>query len=168
MRIFASLLVLILLGFGLWPYYGVYRLDHAIAQPDIATLAPLVDLPAIRANYKRRVTTDVKTIVPETASADAQGVMSWIGQNLERLGDAALDQVITPAWVQATLREAITKTTGQTPAYLMAGIDFAFFESYNRFLIRIGELGQRPTHVRLTLIGTEWKITDIITSGPLD
>ncbi len=167
MRIVASLLVLILLGFGLWPYYGVYRLDQAIAQTDTASLAPLIDLSAIRANYKRRVTNNVKEIVPET-TPDPHGVMTWLGQNLERLGDAALDQVITPTWVQSTLREAITKTTGQTPAYLMAGIDFAFFESYNRFLIRIGDLGQQPTHVRLTLSGTEWKITDIITSGPLD
>lgn len=167
MRIFASLFILVLLAFGLWPYYGVYQLDHAIAQQDPAALAALVDLPAIRANYKRRVTTEVKNAVPDTAP-DTHGVMSWIGQNLERLGDAALDQVITPAWVQTTLRDAITKTTGQTPAYLMAGIEFAFFESYNRFLLRIGDLGQRPTHVRLTLIGTEWKITDIITSGALD
>lgn len=163
MRILSYLILLALIGYGVWPYYTVYQLDKAIVQPATEPLAELLDLPAIRANYKQRVTAGVKDALPENAP-DPHGVMSWIGQNLTRLGDAALDQVITPEWAQRTLRDAVTESTKQTPAYLLAAMDFAFFESHNRFLIRIGDLGQGATHIRLSLIGGQWKITDIITS----
>ncbi len=33
--------------------------------------------------------------------------MSWIRQNVERLGDSALDQAITLPWVRDTLRDAV-------------------------------------------------------------
>ena len=88
--------------------------------------------------------------------------MAWIRQNLECFGDSALEQAITLAWVRETLRQATTAATHQTPPYLLAGIDFAFFESYDRFLIRIGELGRGATNVRMTLQGREWRITYII------
>jgi len=44
----------------------------------------------------------------------------------------------------------------------MAAITFAFFESYDRFLIRLGDLGKNATHVRMTLQDKTWQITDII------
>ncbi|WP_347338024.1 DUF2939 domain-containing protein [Chromatium okenii] len=163
MRIFGYLVLLAIIGYGIWPYYTVYQLDKAIVQPSTAPLAELLDLPAIRANYKQRVTAGVKDVLPGNTS-DPHGVMTWIGENLTRLGDAALDQVITPEWAQRTLRDAINEATKQTPAYLLAAMDFAFFESHNRFLIRIGDLGQGATHIRLSFIGGKWKITDIITS----
>ncbi|MCG6897025.1 MAG: DUF2939 domain-containing protein [Thiocapsa sp.] len=159
MRLFGYLVLFALIGYGVWPYFTVYRLDEAISQEGTAQLATMVDLPAIRANYKARVTAGVGGLFP---SDDPDSVMSWLRQNVERLGDSALDQAVTLPWVRDTLRSAVTQATGQTPPYLIGGIDFAFFESYNRFLVRIGELGRAPTHVRLTLQGTDWKITDII------
>lgn len=159
MRFFGYLVLFALLGYGIWPYTSVYRLDDAINQPGSTQLAAFVDLPAIRANYKRRLASGADAMFP---SADPDSVMNWIRQNVERLGESALEQAITLDWVRDTLRNAVTQATGQTPPYLLAGIDFAFFESYNRFLIRIGDLGQGATHVRLSLVGSEWKITDII------
>ena len=159
MRLFGYLILFALIGYGIWPYFTVFRLDEAINQEGTAQLSTMVVLPAIRANYKERVTSGVDGIFP---SGDPDSVMSWIRQNLDRLGDSALEQAITLPWVRDTLRGAVTRATGQSPPYLLGGIDFAFFESYNRFLIRIGDLGQSPTHVRMTLQGTDWKITDII------
>ncbi|MBV5272235.1 MAG: DUF2939 domain-containing protein [Lamprocystis purpurea] len=159
MRYIGYLLLFALIAFGVWPYYTVFKLDSALSQEDTTELAALVDLPAIRANYKARIGAGADQLLP---SGDANTAMAWIRQNLERLGDSALDQAITLPWVQETLRKAVTDATNQTPPYLLGGIDFAFFESYNRFLIRIGELGQGATNVRLTLEGFDWKITDII------
>lgn len=159
MRYIGYILLLALIGYGLWPYFGIYRLDEAINAQGTAELAEMVDLPAIRANYKDRVSAGVKGVLP---SDDPDSVVSWIRQNLERLGDSALEQAITLEWVRDTLRGAVTQATGQSPPYLLAGIDFAFFESYNRFLIRIGELGRGATHVRLSLVDGQWKMTDII------
>jgi hypothetical protein len=159
MRLFGYLILFALLGYGIWPYFTVFRLDQSINQEGTAQLSTMVDLPAIRANYKSRVTAGVDGLFPP---GDPDSVMGWIRQNVDRLGDSALDQAITLPWVRDTLGSAVTQATGQSPPYLLGGIDFAFFESYNRFLIRIGELGRSPTHVRMTLRGTDWKITDII------
>ncbi len=159
MRYLVYLFLFVLLLFGIWPYYYIFRLDGALSKEDTTELATLVDLPAIRANFKARVTAGADQLLPP---ADPKSTMGWIRQNLERLGDSALDQAITLPWVRETLRQAVSEATHQSPPFLLSGIDFAFFESYNRFLIRIGDLGRNPTHVRLTLEGTEWKITDII------
>lgn len=159
MRYIGYLILLALIGYGLWPYYSVYRLDEAINAQGTAELAQMVDLPAIRANYKRRVSAGVDGVLP---ADDQDSVVSWIRQNLQRLGDSALEQAITLDWVRKTLRDAVTNATGQNQPYLLASIDFAFFESYDRFLIRIGKLGEGATHVRLSLVGGQWKITDII------
>ena len=159
MRYLVYLLLFALVVFGVWPYYYVFKLDGALGQEDTTELATLVDLPAIRRNFKARVTAGADQLLPVT---DPKSTMGWIRLNLERLGDSALDQAITVPWVRETLRQAVTEATHQSPPFLLSGIDFAFFESYNRFLIRIGDLGRNPTHVRLTLEGTEWKITDII------
>ena len=159
MRFFGYLVLFALIGYGLWPYYTLYRLDGAINQQGTGQLATLVDLPAIRANYKQRLATGVKGVLP---AVDPDGAMNWIRQNLERLGDSALDQAVTLSWVHTTLRDAVTQATGQSRPYLLAGIEFAFFESYNRFLVRIGSLGQGAIHLRFSLVGKEWKITDIV------
>lgn len=159
MRFMGYLLLLALIGYGLWPYYSLYRLDGAINQPDTRQLDQMLDLPAIRANYKRRLAAGVGGMLP---TDDPESVMGWIRQNLERLGDSALEQAITPGWARETLRNAVARTSGQGSHYLLAAVDFAFFESHDRFLIRIGELGLHPTHVRLSRIGTTWKITDIL------
>ncbi len=159
MRFIGYLILLTLIGYGLWPFYSVYRLDEAINRQDTNQLADMLDLPALRANYKKRLSTGVHGVLP---SDNPESVVSWIRQNLERLGDSALEQAITVDWVRETLRAAVTQATGQSPPYLLAAVDFAFFESYDRFLIRIGELGQGATHIRLSLEGRRWRITDII------
>jgi hypothetical protein len=159
MRFIGYLLLLALITYGLWPYYSLYRLDGAIVRPDTAELATLVDLPAIRANYKRRLAAGVSGMLP---AEDPQSVTGWIRQNVERLGDSALEQTITLDWVRETVRDAVTQVTGQSPPYLIGAVDFAFFESHDRFLIRLGRLGENATHLRVSRIGAQWKITDII------
>lgn len=159
MRFLGYLLLFALIAFGIWPYYYVYKLDDALGKSDTTDLAALTDLSSIRANYKSRLEAGANAILP---AADPASVMGWLRDNLDRLGASALDQAVTIPWVHETLREAVTRTTNQSPPYLIAAIDFAFFESYDRFLIRIGELGKGATHVRLSLRGTDWKITDII------
>ena len=159
MRYLGYLLLFALIVFGIWPYYSVFRLDDALGKPDASSLQDLVDLPAIQANYKKRLAGGLD-VLPK--AADAGDVMGWLQQNLQRLGDSALSQAITLQWVRDTLQQAAAQATNQKPAYLIAGITFAFFESYDTFLVRIGELGQGATHVRLKLEGQAWRVTDII------
>lgn len=159
MRFLAYLVLFALIAFGIWPYYTVFRLDDALGKEDTAELATMIDLAAIRANYRSRIEAGTDAVLPP---GDPNSVVGWLRQNIDRLGSSALDQAITVPWARDTLREAVTRATKQSPPYLLAAIDFAFFESFDRFLIRIGELGKGATHVRLTRSGTEWKVTDII------
>ncbi|QIK37912.1 DUF2939 domain-containing protein [Caldichromatium japonicum] len=162
MRLLGYVLLLLLIIYGLWPYYSLYRLDGALLRPDDTELAILVDLPAIRANYKARIAAGINTLLPPT-TPQAQGVAGWIRQSAEQLGERALEQTITLDWVRQTLGEAVIRVTGQTSSpSLFDAVDFAFFESPDRFLVRLGRLGENATHLRLTRIGAGWRLTDII------
>jgi hypothetical protein len=161
MRILGYLFLILLIVYGAWPYYHVYRLDDALGRNDTAALTGLVDVRAIRANYRERLDRGLGLqTLPQPE--DAGGALVWLQQNLQRLGDAALEQTITMEWINNTLKAAAARASDKQPPYFIAGIDFAFFESYDRFLIRLGELGENETHVRMRLEGTTWWVTDII------
>jgi hypothetical protein len=159
-RLLGYLLVLAVLAYGLWPYYTVFRLDDAVREAEPEALAPFVDLAAIQANYAARITTPVPAFQPR-GDPGADQVVLWLNTNLPRLGDAALDQAITLEWVQNSLREAAQRTTESRPALFMEAIDFAFFESWNRFVIRLGPIGSE-THVVLGLEDQNWRIVDLV------
>jgi hypothetical protein len=63
--------------------------------------------------------------------------------------------------VRDALREAAERTTESRPALFIDGIDFAFFESWNRFVARIGPLGSE-THLVLGLEGRHWRVVDLV------
>lgn len=159
-RIFSYLLAFAVIGYGIWPYYTVLRLDAALAISDPKAVAPYVNLPAIQQHYKARLNDSINPFVPQ-GDGDSERVIAWLAENLQRLGDGALSQAITDQWVRNTLRAAAERGTDSRPAYFTAAIDFAFFESWNRFVIRLGKLG-RETHVVLGLDGPLWRVTDIV------
>jgi hypothetical protein len=159
MRLLGSLLLILILVFGVWPYYHLYRLDDALGKDDMTSLARLIDVEAVRANYKRRLESGLGL---QGQPDNPAGALLWLQQNLRRLGDAALEQTITLEWVRDSLKEAAAAATDQRPAYFLAGVGFAFFESWDSFIVRLGELGAGETHVRLRLQETRWRVTDII------
>ncbi len=159
-RTLGYLLLLAVIGYGLWPYYTIFRLDSALLVTDSKAIAPYVDLPAIQQHYKQRLEGNVNGLVPQ-GNGDTERVIAWLAENLTRLGDGALSQAITVEWVRNALRDAAARGTESRPAYFTAAIDFAFFESWNRFVIRLGKLGGE-THVVLGLNGPHWRVTDIV------
>jgi hypothetical protein len=159
-RLLGSLLLLAVLAYGIYPYYTVYRIDVALSKPEANALLPYLDLPAIRAGYKQRLGGAVDSVVPK-GDSEADRALGWLADNLQRLGDTALDQVITLDWVRKQMQDAAARGAVQRPNFI-SGIDFAFFESWDRFVIRLGRLGEDETYVVLTLEGTEWKVTDVI------
>ena len=157
MRILGYLVLFGLVAFVSWPYYQVFRLDDALGKDDMRTLEQLVDVPAIRRNYKARLEGGL-VLQP----GDPSSALAWLQQNLQRIGDAALEQTITLEWSRDTLKEAAAHATERQPPYFMAAVSFAFFESYDSFIIRLGELGRNATHVRMRLEDRTWRVTDII------
>lgn len=158
MRLIGYLVLIALIAFGAWPYYQVFRLDEALGKNDTTALAELIDVEAVRRNYQERVEGGLGLGQPQ----DPASAFGWLQQNLQRLGEAAIADTITLDWVAANLREAAARASDKQPPYFMAGIDFAFFESPDRFLIRLGELGRGETHVRMTREGLRWRVTDLI------
>jgi hypothetical protein len=159
MRIFGYLVLLALIAFVAWPYYEMFRLDDALGDNDMQALGQLVDLPAIRRNYKERLG---KGLGLEPGRRDPNRALAWLQQNLQRLGDAALEKTITLEWVRDTLQDAAARVTDKKPPYFLAAVTFAFFESYDSFIIRLGVLGENATHVRMRLKDNSWHVTDII------
>ena len=159
MRLLFSLLFILAIVFGVWPYYHLYRLDDALGKNDMTSLQRLVDVDAVRASYEHRLEKGLG--LPSTAGQPA-GALLWLQQNLQRLGEAALEQTITLEWVRDSLKEAAAAASDKRPAYFLAGVDFAFFDSWDSFIVRLGELGAGETHVRLRLQETTWRVTDIL------
>lgn len=159
-RLLGYLLLLAALGYGLWPFYTVFRLDDAVRAAEPEALAPYVDLGAIQASYGQRLRRAVPTFEP-VSGPGADQIVIWLKTNLPRLGEAALEQGINLEWVRNSLREAAERTTDSRPALFIDAIDFAFFESWNRFVIRVGPLDSN-THVVLGLVGKEWRIVDLV------
>jgi len=158
MRFLLSLFLASFLVFLFWPYYHLYRLDDALGRPDPAALAPLVDLDAIRDNTKARLT----WAFGMRDTAPGVEPLRWLQQGLQRAGEVAIEDTIDLNWVQTQLRDAVPAATERRPAYLLAAVDFAMFESWNRFIVRLGRLGYGESHVRLHLEGLTWKVTDIV------
>ena len=159
MRFIGYLVFLALVAFVAWPYYEVYRLDDALGKDDMQALEQLVDVPAIRRNYKERLEDGLGL---QAGPLDPRSPLAWLQKNLKQLGDAALEKVITLEWARDTLKEAAASATEKKPPYFMAAVSFAFLESYDSFIIRLGELGRNATHVRMRLEDKTWRVTDII------
>ena len=45
----------------------------------------------------------------------------------------------------------------------MGDMTYAFYESYDTFIVRLGELGDNAMHVRLRLQNNEWRVVEIFT-----
>jgi hypothetical protein len=158
MRFLASLLLVFILVFLFWPYYHLYRLDNALGREDPTSLAPLVDLDAVRANTKKRL----EWALGMNDTAPRQDPLGWFQQGLRHAGEVALEETMTLDWIHAQLRDAVATTTEKRPAYFLAAVDFAMFESWDSFIVRLGELGYNDTQLRLRLKGTTWKLTDVV------
>ena len=141
-----------------WIGYSIYRIDDALGRDDLLALADYVDLDEVKERFEQQLEHRMQGAAgyPRPGSA-----MEWLQRNLQQIGDSAIDQTVDMAWVRDRLKEAAIRASDRPIPYFIAGISFAFFESYDRFLIRLGELGEDPTHIRLELRGNLWRITGI-------
>ena len=159
-RLFGSLLLLAILAYAIWPYYSLYRIDALLQAEAPEALEPYVDLVAIQDHYRARLDSSIDALVPG-ATTEQPEAMRWLFSGLQRLSANAVEQMITLKWVKRALLEAAEQGSGTSTASLTDGVEFAFFESWDRFVVRLGPLG-RETHVLMQLVDGGWRITDII------
>ena len=148
---FILLCVLIYIG---WPYVNLLRLDRALMTNDQQALAGLIDLDAVRETRKKNIEQEFKR------SMGTQGMMPEFMQEGARwMGGAAVDTMITWDWLRERLRWKETRPDVY-PSFI-SNVSYAFFESPTRFIIRAGDLGSDPVHLRMVFENWHWRVTEI-------
>lgn len=151
MRYLMFPLLILILAFGLWPYYHLYRLDRALVQNDRDTLMLLVDLDAIRSERK---------LHPPPVSQMRNPVTQALNQVANVLSGNSVDNNINLDWVREVLRPIPPRTDEIYPSILHY-TSCAFFEGFKQFVARIRNLGENPIHIRWTLHDWMWQVTAI-------
>ncbi|MEM7407528.1 MAG: DUF2939 domain-containing protein [Pseudomonadota bacterium] len=159
MKYLVVIVLLTALALVSWPYIYVYRLDQAVAANDPVRLARLIDMDAVRTQVKAELDREVDGAV----GSDGGRVTRWLKQGIKLVSDTAIDANIDIHWVQQALNTRPGEPPSPRPS-LIGDISYAFFESYDRFLIRMGELGQNPVHVQMALQDDNtWRVVAIHT-----
>lgn len=155
MRILYTLLFLVLTAFVAWPYVDLFRLDRALMENNQEVLEAIVDLDAVRKAHKASLERQVNQTVGQ-----GNAVSDILRRGAKWLGENAVNTVIDLNWVREALR---WRRDGPPDAYpsIISETSFAFFESPSRFLVRIGDLGQHPIHVRMALEDWHWRVVGI-------
>lgn len=179
-KIVALLVVLICAAVLAWPYLSLYRLDRALAANDLPALAELVDVESVRGEVKAQVDDRVK----RTVGGKSGTVLGWIQTGVSQIGSRAVDLAVNLEWVADTLRDAgndlrngsgngsgnssgnssgtaDATASGAGAPSLLNRTTYAFYERWDQFLVRIGDLDRDPLHVRLALRGGSWKVVGI-------
>ena len=154
MKFLFWLVVILVLAFGGWTYYHLYKFSEALVENDSAGLAHYVNLDSIRAQHQ-------KTAPPAPPTPPVSGMTAGeiIQKSIENIGSAIPGApppppvVIDMEWVRTTLGRP---TNGQ-----LGVPSFAFFESPLRFLLRYGELGYKPVHAYMRFEDWRWRLTEI-------
>ncbi|EDN66074.1 hypothetical protein BGP_4928 [Beggiatoa sp. PS] len=154
MKYFSGLIFLAIMAYLVWPYYHLYEINSAVAQNNKAALEQLVDFKEVNEVYKE----DIKwrsehtvasqgEVLPDAMREGAQALMGTLG------GIRAETSNIDTNWIIDRLRNLDGSPLSQ--------LNFAFFESPTRFMIRIGKLGRNPIHIQMTMQDWYWRITAV-------
>ncbi|QGU32122.1 DUF2939 domain-containing protein [Thermochromatium tepidum] len=149
----AAILILVLtLGYGLWPYGTLRRLEHAVLAGDQAKVAALVDLGAVRDEIARRLDKDRSSLI----EAVSDSFIDWLEAGIRQHGVAALQRLVTLDWVR---EQFLLIPTLQGPG-IWASISEIFFSAPDDLRIRIERAPlASPLNLRLQLKGLAWQVT---------
>jgi Protein of unknown function (DUF2939) len=152
MKTLLALLLLCAAAYLAWPYYGLWSLEQAVVSNDRVELARHVDLDAVREAIKQRLNKNLTSSVGDVSNA----FVNWLQDGIRRLGSDAVDRLVTLDWVRQQL---LSKTPPPGPPGFVSHIGYAFFDGPGSFLVRIGELGEDPVHMQLSITPTGWRVT---------
>jgi hypothetical protein len=127
------------------PYYALSRLDQALRLNDMQNLGDWVDLEAVRAAHKQALQQQMQNSLGQAQDP----VAGLLREGMQMLGGAAVEVSVDLEWVRGSLRPRGVREPGDAYPSLLKHMGFGFFESWPKFLVRIGELGQEPVHFYL-------------------
>ena len=154
MKALASLLLLGILVFLIWPYTAVYRLDRALTLRHRQTLSEMIDIDSVRSQIKRKLNKNLESSIGNVSNS----FIDWLQDGIQKLGADAVDQMVDTDWVVAQLR---SHNPDPSEGGFYSHLSYAFFDGPDRLLLRIGELDDNPLHAHLQLEGSVWRITAI-------
>lgn len=155
MKLIIPVIFLAIVVYVGWPYVNLFRLDRALMSNDQQVLIKLVDLDAVKAKRKEHIEQQL------SRGVQPGGMVSGLVQEGARwMGAATIDSVVTMEWVREKLRWHKDPRSDVYPS-IITDTTYAFFESPTRFIIRIGELGLNPVHLRMVFEDWYWRITEI-------
>jgi hypothetical protein len=154
MKYFSGLIFLAIMAYLVWPYYHIYEINSAVAQNNKAALEQLVDFEEVNKVYKENLkwrsehtVAPQGGVLPDSMREGAQALMGTLG------GIAAETVNIDAKWILERLRNLEGSPLSQ--------LNFAFFESPTRFMIRFGKLGRNPIHIQMTMQNWYWRVTAV-------
>jgi hypothetical protein len=152
-KIISGIALLFLIVFFGLPYVQIYQLDNALKNNNVVELNKMIDLQAIREVQKESIQSNVKNMIGSEKTKKTDAFSNLMEQGAKMLSEAAVDSVVDIAWVK---EEILKKTKGTT---IFSSMSFAFFESPTRFMIRIGEMREKPLYIQMTLTDWTWRVT---------
>ncbi len=156
-NLIVSTLLLGLLAFIAWPYVHIYQLDQALLSNNANGLQQLVDLDAVREQRKQTAKRETDRLV---GKGDGD-VRQFFRDGLRALTGTAVDAIIDLDWVRTELRRDGKPARAKPVPSMLDSLSYAFFEGPDQFLIRLGDLGDDPVHVRMQLQDWRWRVVAV-------
>lgn len=152
-----TVLVLSLIAFTIWPYVNLYRLNRALVHDEKAALAHFIDLEAIQAQQKAELQREASRVIGK----GQDDLSAFFREGARMVTDRAVAHLVDMNWVRTMLRRDGLPGDARPFPSLLDSISYAFFEAYDRFVFRLGKLGDDPVHVEMRLEGGEWRVVGI-------
>ncbi|MGB0712488.1 MAG: DUF2939 domain-containing protein [Gammaproteobacteria bacterium] len=156
-RVLVPLAVLATVIFAAYPYVNVYRLDLALTTGDDKALAELVDLSSVRAEVKSRVKKETDRVIGKGDN----DITRFFRESASTLTGSTVNAIVDMNWVKTHLRRD-GKPGDQKPyPSIFDNLDYAFFDNWNRFLVRLGALNDDPVHLHWAFKDWKWRVVAV-------
>jgi hypothetical protein len=142
------------------PYLTLWRLNRTVVDGPTAALAPLVELESVRDQLQRRLNKEQESCIGEVSDA----FIDWIQDNIRRYRSEPLAKAIDLTWLRELLLTHSRDNAGFWPA-----LDYAFYASPTRFLVRIdapanadeadADSAMPPVHLHLRRDWFGWRVS---------
>lgn len=164
MRRLFWLIVILLAAYIGYPYLTLYWLDEALIDNDKASLEQLVDFPAVRADLKSQVKSQVMATASEKARK--RPILGGIGEALAKmfapgLVDSTVDGMVTPEGILENPTVAERREKGEGFADF---ITYAFFSGPTTFTFDVKDPDERHSPqvtAVMKLEGLRWKVVGV-------
>ena len=133
------------------PYLTLWRLDRAVMSGAASSLAPLVDIDAVREEIRHRLNKDEASTIGEVSDA----FIGWIEAGIRKDGARALEQSVTLGWLLQLLAARADAEGG-----LLGSVGYAFFDLPDGFLVRVGAEGD-SVKLRMQPRPFGWRVTAV-------